>query len=273
MPQNSKRARLVTEEDAAGELVTVLFPPSLENPLVAHLSAHLHARALRALRRVSRGTRDAVAALWKARARAARRALCGRYGYDEEQVDAGARGVDAAMMKALHDVAGPHREPRLEEARLLLALPEAIASTLTMSGPIGDAGARVLAAALRHSTVRSVALHHCPINIDGVSSIAGALRLSSLQNLSLKDLGLWDAHARVIASGLRGSSVTKLDLSENMISDAGAHALAARLRVTLVTHLDLRHNRISNVGDRALAGVLGDSNVTHLNLRRLRLVH
>ena len=65
----------------------------------------------------------------------------------------------------------------------------------------------MLAAALRHSTVRSVAPHHCPINIDDVSaSIAGALRLSSLQNLSLKDLGLWDAHARVIASGLRGSA-------------------------------------------------------------------
>ena len=196
--------------------MTALFPPPLEHPLVAHLSAHLHARALRALRRVSRGTRDGVAALWKARALAAKRALCRRYGYKEERIeDCQRHGVDAAMMEVLYDDRDvPVREERLEKARLLLALPEAIQSSLTMSGPIEDAGACVLAAVLRYSTVRSVALSHCPINIGGVSSLAGALRHSSLQNLSLKDLGLWDAHARVIASGLRGSSVKKLDLRQ-----------------------------------------------------------
>jgi hypothetical protein len=123
---------------------------------------------------------------------------------------------------------------------------------LTLRGPIGDAGAKVLATALsrREAPIERLNLDSCDVGPEGIAALAGAL--GGCLSLALTGNALGDEGVAVLARTKGLASLVKLYLSETEMTDEGATALAKGSHVSL-THLAVARNELTTAGLAALA--------------------
>jgi hypothetical protein len=110
--------------------------------------------------------------------------------------------------------------------------------------PVGDAGARILADALRNSTCQSLKLNSCSIGSEGTAHIGQALGTNTtLRTLNLKWNNFGDIGAVALARGLMGNqSIRVLNLENCDIGTSGAAAVGRLLVAnTTVEELDKKN--------------------------------
>jgi uncharacterized protein (TIGR02996 family) len=123
---------------------------------------------------------------------------------------------------------------------------------LTLRGPIGDAGAKLLATALSHreAPIERLNLDSCGVGPEGISALAGSM--GGCVSLALTGNPLGDEGVAVLARTKGLASLVKLYLSETEMTDEGATALAKGAHVSL-THLAVARNELTTAGLAALA--------------------
>eukprot|EP00435_Cladocopium_sp_Y103_P073598 s374_g44.t1 len=120
---------------------------------------------------------------------------------------------------------------------------------------IGDAGAKVVAQALKHTATEELQLSGNEIGDDGAQALGDGLKENkSLVLLLLENNSIGDAGAQALGEGLKENrSLEKLDLNSNSSGDAGAQALGESLKENRsLLELCLDNNRIGYAGAQAL---------------------
>ena len=119
--------------------------------------------------------------------------------------------------------------------------------------PIGDVGARALAASPHLGGLTALDLGYNEVGDAGAQALAACPGLAGLTELDLSLNRIGDGGARALASSPRLSRLGTLNLAGNSVGYAGARALVAAPHLACLTKLDLSLNRISPRGLRALA--------------------
>jgi uncharacterized protein (TIGR02996 family) len=119
---------------------------------------------------------------------------------------------------------------------------------------IGDRGAAALADSpvLDRLMGPGLNLSMNPIGDDGAKALAACLLLEPFTELVLRDCRIGDAGAAALAGSPHVANLTYLDLWHNRVGDAGARAFAAAPHLSGVRDLSLRDNLISAAGVDAL---------------------
>jgi uncharacterized protein (TIGR02996 family) len=139
---------------------------------------------------------------------------------------------------------------------VLLALANANAFarvvTLTFRGPIGDAGARTLAAALtrREAPLDGLNVGRCEIGPDGAAALASSL--TGCRKLVLTGNTIGDEGVAALAKSKALAALEALYVSDNEITDEGLYALA-KGGLTSLRRLAVARNEVTTDGLRALA--------------------
>lgn len=132
---------------------------------------------------------------------------------------------------------------------------------------IGDAGAIILADALRHNTmVTNVMLYLNNIGISGISAIAAVLKNNNQTIVSLElnenDIGI-DGGRAIADMLLENTSLREINLLSTNIQSCGAKAIAMAIKQTKTTNklssLNLCNNHIDDEGILAFADMLVDN--------------
>jgi uncharacterized protein (TIGR02996 family) len=118
--------------------------------------------------------------------------------------------------------------------------------------PIGDGGARVLAASPHLGGLTALDLGYNEVEDAGVQALAACPGLAGLTELDLSLNRIGDGGARALASSPHLSRLGTLNLAGNSVRCAGARALVTSPHLACLTKLDLSLNRISPRGLRAL---------------------
>jgi uncharacterized protein (TIGR02996 family) len=119
--------------------------------------------------------------------------------------------------------------------------------------PIGDVGARVLAASPHLGGLTALDLGFNEVEDAGTQALAACPGLAGLTEFDLGLNRIGDGGARALASSPRLSRLGTLNLAGNSVGYAGARALVTSPHLAYLTRLDLSMNRISPQGLRALA--------------------
>lgn len=102
---------------------------------------------------------------------------------------------------------------------------------------------KVLAASLKNSLVRELALDGNELGAEGAGALAAALPETNLTKLNLFGNGIGPEGARAVAFALKTSSLTWLDLGSNGLRAVGQQHLLDNLRASGLTRMVLKmHN-------------------------------
>jgi Leucine Rich repeat len=136
----------------------------------------------------------------------------------------------------------------------------ALAHLVLTNNPIGDDGARALAAWKHFGGLRTLYLTACELSEEGVGALLSPGKLTSLEKWTLAQNELGDGGAQAIARhAAQLGKLRYLELCDVGLRDAGTSALAAA-RLPALRHLDIRDNRgsydplIAAYGDAVLRG-------------------
>jgi Ran GTPase-activating protein (RanGAP) involved in mRNA processing and transport len=139
---------------------------------------------------------------------------------------------------------------------------------------IGDEGARLLSAAMKHKecTWTSLILGNCMIGDTGARHLTKGLGLRGFQQLDLRGNEIGNRGIFALSRALSlGIDLERLDLRDNRIGNEGAHSLALALTYThtcdTLKNLNLTGNHIGDSGAEMLAKALKlNSTLKCLNL-------
>jgi uncharacterized protein (TIGR02996 family) len=194
-------------------------------------------------------------AAWTANAEGATSFAMRRGFVDEIHADAEALRERAAALFASEPVTRLTLTNAGDSALADLASAGAFArvTRLTLRGPVGDAGTRVLAAALarRSTPLYSLNLGSCQIEASGAAALSSSLtgcRTLALTGNSIEDDGL-----RALATSKALAALETLYVSDNDLTDEGLQAVA-RGALGALTRLSVARNEgVTRAGLRALA--------------------
>jgi Ran GTPase-activating protein (RanGAP) involved in mRNA processing and transport len=192
-----------------------------------------------------------------------------------ELFDTARRPIDAALLAELDAAlaAGTTRGLRmmgptidLAAVQAVLALPHAhVLEVLDLSvAPLGEAGAKVLAAAAP-TGLRELRVATSKLGDAGVAILAASPRLAGLRTLDLSDVGLTAVGMRALAAATFRDNLERLDVSGNRLGEAGLRLLARaglRPRELFLVDVDLTERSLSEL----LAGP-ASLRLEHLELR------
>jgi Leucine Rich repeat len=139
-------------------------------------------------------------------------------------------------------------------------LPRTSITTLSLrkNSNIGDAGAKVLAAALHRSALQELHLCFCDIGDDGAKALAAGFSTNpqSLCTLRLVSNRIEDDGATAIANSLASSKIQELMLTDNCIGDVGAYGISQAIpQCNELCSLYLAANSFSSDSARSLQSV------------------
>jgi uncharacterized protein (TIGR02996 family) len=116
--------------------------------------------------------------------------------------------------------------------------------------PIGDVGARALAASLGRGRVRALDLRYCGLGDDGLATLAASPHFRELRTLRLQGNEITAAGVYALA---RFERLTELDLRYNPVGEEGVDALLTAPFVPSLKRLFLQRTDITDAGVRKLA--------------------
>jgi Ran GTPase-activating protein (RanGAP) involved in mRNA processing and transport len=154
--------------------------------------------------------------------------------------------------------------------KLVEALPSGGPRSLELSqNPIGDVGARAIAAWQGAQGLRRLVLDTCQVGVEGAAALGASTHLSQLEELSAwQQTGWGTAGIAAFLQDFRLTRLRALRLWAHGLGDEGAQALAACPGLARLEVLNLLENGIGPKGCQALARSPHLENLRELSLNR-----
>lgn len=144
-------------------------------------------------------------------------------------------------------------------------------SELSLSGSIGDAGVRALAASEKLGAIRRLRLSYCDIGDEGLAALVASPNFGA-RSLALGSNDVGDAGAAALAAAPALANITNLYLPRNPIGDDGAAALAGSPHLQAMQILSLSScEELGDAGALAFARSELASSMHRLELQVLDL--